>query len=697
MREEQLKGFTIINTFKGFRDKKDVTKEERGVAVSGSQNCIIVDGEKIGVRPGFEYLGGRSTDRYGIKGGGSWKPSSGSQIMWRSYDNGSNGVIEVLVGTTWEELNSSMDNGKFRSDTYWDTTEDIDWLVLVEGTADIMAWSGAMATFASATNDTGIIETINTTPTAGGTGYTYGDVLTITTGGTGGTCIVDKVDGSGVVQEVIEQEVGKDYTTGTGKATTGGTGANCTINITSISSNTLTLEGDNLWSEKRWILSGTRGGRIKDDAGTWHEFTYTCGENSKTVGVSIDISALTITAGNNILQSIRTTASKPSATAVNDFVGVYKQHLFCFNEESRIVLASVLNDYTDFSPESSPRLPGESISLTLDEVPTGWAVAPTGSSLYMQTRNYYYQFTFVDSADLTKQGYEILPTYMPDGGASNNLAISNIKNYITMITGEPTFDTLGNVLNTEGIRSTSLSDDIKNYMDSAEVDEASSSYYKNNSYLSIKSSDAFGSNNNILVRNLQQNFWETPWTLPSLLTFEHNGSLYAHDPSLKNTYKLLQGYSDGKDGTIEGAPISAKWFSNWDDFGMPFNHKEFDVMWVDGYITPSTELDFYLTYDFGAYTQKFTLIGTKEDVVLATSGGGLGFYSLGSRSLGGRGETLEETGLRRFRGFVTIPVRAFYELQTSIQSNQVNGRWEMCSYAFNVRKSNSQSNNLNFN
>ena len=613
MREEQLKGFTIINTFKGFRDKKDVTKEERGVAVSGSQNCIIVDGEKIGVRPGFEYLGGRSTDRYGIKGGGSWKPSSGSQIMWRSYDNGSNGVIEVLVGTTWEELNSSMDNGKFRSDTYWDTTEDIDWLVLVEGTADIMAWSGAMATFASAT------------------------------------------------------------------------------------ANTLTLAGTDTWGEKRWLATGTRGGRIKDDAGTWHEFTYTCGENSKTVGVSIDISALTITAGNNILQSIRTTASKPSATAVNDFVGVYKQHLFCFNEESRIVLASVLNDYTDFSPESSPRLPGESISLTLDEVPTGWAVAPTGSSLYMQTRNYYYQFTFVDSADLTKQGYEILPTYMPDGGASNNLAISNIKNYITMITGEPTFDTLGNVLNTEGIRSTSLSDDIKNYMDSAEVDEASSSYYKNNSYLSIKSSDAFGSNNNILVRNLQQNFWETPWTLPSLLTFEHNGSLYAHDPSLKNTYKLLQGYSDGKDGTIEGAPISAKWFSNWDDFGMPFNHKEFDVMWVDGYITPSTELDFYLTYDFGAYTQKFTLIGTKEDVVLATSGGGLGFYSLGSRSLGGRGETLEETGLRRFRGFVTIPVRAFYELQTSIQSNQVNGRWEMCSYAFNVRKSNSQSNNLNFN
>jgi len=613
-KEEILKGFTLITKFLGFRDKKDVTKEERGVAVSGSQNCIIVDGEKIGVRPGFEYLGGRSTDRYGIQGGGSWKPSSGSQIMWRSYDNGSNGVIEVLVDSSWEELDSSMDNGKFRSVTYWDTTEDIDWLVLVEGTSDIMAWSGAMATFASAT------------------------------------------------------------------------------------ANTLTLEGTDTWGEKRWLGAGTRGGRIKDDAGTWHEFTYSGGEGTTTLtGVNIDISALTITAGNNILQSIRTTADKPSATAVNDFVGVYKQHLVCFNEESRIVLGSELNDYTDFSPESSPRLPGDSISLTLDEVPTGWAVAPTGSSLYIQTRNYYYQFTFVDSADLTKQGYEILPTYMPDGGASNNLAISNIKNYITMITGEPTFDTLGNVLNTEGIRSTSLSDDIKNYMDSAEVDEASSSYYKNNSYLSIKSSDAFGSNNNLLVRNLQQGYWETPWTIPSLMTFEHNGEMYAHDPSMKNTFKLLQGYSDGKNGDVEGAPISAKWFSTWDNYGLPFNHKEFDVMWVDGYITPNTELDFYVTYDFGAYTQKFTLVGTKEGVVLATSGGGLGYYSLGSRSLGGRGETLSETGLRRFRGFVTVPARAFYELQISMQSNGVNYRWETCDIGINVRKAVSTNNNLKIN
>jgi len=614
VREETLKQFTITDKFLGFRDKRDVVKEARGVAVAGSQNCIIIDGEKIGVRPGFEYVGGRSTDRYGIQGGGSWKNSTGVQTMWRSYFNGTNGIIEILFNDTWETLSDTMANGKFRADTFWDTTEVIDLLILVEGTSSIHAWSGGTATFASAT------------------------------------------------------------------------------------STTLTLQGSTTWLESRWFANGTRGGRIKDDAGTWHTFTYTGGEGTDTLtGVSIDISALTITAGNPIFQSIRTTADKPSSSAKNDFVINYLNHMVYFSETNRVVLGSVLNDYDNFTAFSTPRLPAESFSFTLDEVPTGAAKAPTGKSLYTETENYYYAITFSDSADLTTQTVLVDPTYSPKGGASNNLAIGNIKNYITQVTQEPTFDLLGNVINTEGTRNTSISDDIKNYMDVAEVDEAANGYFKNSVYLSLKSSSDFGSNNNILKRDIQNGFWETPWTIPSLLTFEHEGDLYAHDPSLKNTFKLLQGYSDGKNGTIEGAPISAKWFSSWDNFGLPFNEKEFDIMWVDGYITPNTTIYFYINYDFGVETQQFEMLGTNEDVIFTASGGGIGFYSLGNRSLGGRGETISETGLRRFRGFVTIPARAFYEMQWSVQSNGVNHRWELVEIGFNVRKINAQANNLKFN
>lgn len=611
MQEELLKSFTITDKFFGYKDKRDVVKEDRGVAVSGSQNCIIVDGEKIGVRPGFKYVGKRSTDRYGILGGDSWKNSSGNQIMWRSYSDGTKGIMEIYYDGDWEILEDGLVNGKLRWDTYWDTTEEIDLLLLVEGTASIWAWSGATATFASATN------------------------------------------------------------------------------------NTLTLQGGGTWAERRWLTAGTRGGRIKDDAGVWHEFTYSGGEETATLtGVSIDISALTITAGNPIFQSVREAANTPSATAKNDFITNYLNHIIVFNEESRIVLGSVKDDYTDFSAFSSPRKPGESLLFTLDEVPTASAKAPVGENLYIETRNYYYALTLQDSSDLTTQTIVINPTFIPDGGATNNLATGNIKNFITMITNEPTYDLLGNMLNVEGLRSESVSDDIKNYMDNTGVDEASIGYYKNASYLSIKSSTDFGSNNNILIRDLQNAHWETPWTIPSLKVFEHEGSLYTNSPSTKNTFKLLQGYSDGKDGTTEGAPISAKWFSSWDNFGLPFNQKEFDIIWVDGYITPNTTLKFYVSYDFGAETQSFELLGTDEDVIFSSSGGGLGYYSLGNRSLGGRGETLSDTGLRRFRGFITVPARSFYEMQWSVQSNGVNFRWELVEIGFNVRKLNEENNNL---
>jgi hypothetical protein len=80
-----------------------------------------------------------------------------------------------------------------------------------------------------------------TSPTAGGSGYAVGQILTITTGGTGATARITAVDSSGAVTSVALESTGPfggagSYTTGTGKATTvaptGGTG--CTLNITSV-------------------------------------------------------------------------------------------------------------------------------------------------------------------------------------------------------------------------------------------------------------------------------------------------------------------------------------------------------------------------------------------------------------------------------------------------------------------------------
>ncbi len=93
--------------------------------------------------------------------------------------------------------------------------------------------SGIIQFQTSKASASGAVSTLASAPTSGGTGYTVNDVLTITTGGTGATATVTTVS-SGVVTAVTLTTGGSGYTTGTGKATTGGTGTGCTLNISAI-------------------------------------------------------------------------------------------------------------------------------------------------------------------------------------------------------------------------------------------------------------------------------------------------------------------------------------------------------------------------------------------------------------------------------------------------------------------------------
>jgi len=88
----------------------------------------------------------------------------------------------------------------------------------------------------SATRSTSGIITVNATPTAGGTGYTVGDLLTLS-GGTNGRVRVNSIDPStGAVLSISVYSAGSGYSATSGIATTplaaGGTG--CTVQVTSV-------------------------------------------------------------------------------------------------------------------------------------------------------------------------------------------------------------------------------------------------------------------------------------------------------------------------------------------------------------------------------------------------------------------------------------------------------------------------------
>ena len=451
---------------------------------------------------------------------------------------------------------------------------------------------------------------------------------------------------------------------------------------TSSTANTITKEGTTTWAEDRFLTAGARYVTINGI-----DYNYTGGEDTTTLtGVTPDPTGAGHTAGDVVVQKLITNIDTPASGFHNDFIKVLNNQVYVFDKTSREVYISSNSNYTDYTFRS-PRLPGEGALVTLDEPPT--AAYPLKDKMAISTENYWYIVTFQLSADNTSE-YMNIERLMssPLSGAAFDLAAAPMKNLIINVSSEPTIDTLGNIENIITPQSTNLSDPIKNTMDSYTFTSTCSLYHKNNLYIACSNT---GVNNRILIYNLAEDRWEAPQLLTAGILFEYNGNLYMHSSYVPETYKLLDGYTDNN------TPITAKWFSPHQNYGLPFNQKRFDTMWIEGYIRPGTNLKIILTYDFGAETKIYELKGTNTNVVFESSGGGLGYYSLGNRNLGGRGETLSASGLRRFRGFIAIPERAFYELQTSFQSAGLDYRWEILSYGFNISSIESQDNTKKIN
>lgn len=167
----------------------------------------------------------------------------------------------------------------------------------------------------SATRNTGGITAVNSTPTAGGTGYAVGDTCNVTTGGTNGKIRVTAVT-AGVVTAIELYACGSGYTTGTGKATTNiiGSGSGLTIEITTIGTvgRLVTATNHNICKGDQFTISGIT-------EALW-DATYTAVGVDGLTGIDI---ITTATATGVITNSQSTTVLVDSTKnwAVNEHVG----------------------------------------------------------------------------------------------------------------------------------------------------------------------------------------------------------------------------------------------------------------------------------------------------------------------------------------------------------------------------------------
>lgn len=117
---------------------------------------------------------------------------------------------------------------------YWMQGQGFDDGVSTTISATMSGWTSVGIT--SGTRIALGIQAVNATPTAGGTNYVIGDILTCAVGGAGAQVIVTSISAGGVVTGIalINSGTTTGYATGTGVATTGGSGTLCTIQISTV-------------------------------------------------------------------------------------------------------------------------------------------------------------------------------------------------------------------------------------------------------------------------------------------------------------------------------------------------------------------------------------------------------------------------------------------------------------------------------
>lgn len=205
-----MRNFALIEETLAYVTAADQVNTDPRHLVTGSQNVLIDRNRKVKIRQGYSRLGAANSANTPVRKGVTWNSSTGLELPMRAYDVN----LEVYLGTVdgtainaWTNVKVTLDSTKTpRFDTWWDTGENLDVLLFVQGDANIYEWGGGVAIVSSITANT-----VTKTGTATfaqnrfyaarnmtfvcvrtGTEYTY-------TGGAGTTTLTGIADTTGLV------------------------------------------------------------------------------------------------------------------------------------------------------------------------------------------------------------------------------------------------------------------------------------------------------------------------------------------------------------------------------------------------------------------------------------------------------------------------------------------------------------------
>ena len=442
--------------------------------------------------------------------------------------------------------------------------------------------------------------------------------------------------------------------------------------LASVTANTITKQGTNTWAQDRFLLAGTRtvvlGGIT---------YTYTGGEGTTTLtGVTGDPTAGSHVAGDVIVQSIRVSANTPGTNTTSDIITVARNQVYIADFSWRDVFVSKNTDYTVYT-FGSPRLPGEGALLTLDSPPIGFAIQE--ENVYVSSNDSdWYKTSFTLSSDNTKEVLEIKKLQTGRGqGAYSQGSIAQAKNQVLYFSNEKVIDSLGRVENIATPQSLPISDPIKSELLSYSlVTKPHSIYFRNQTWIT------FPSEGKQLIFDHNKGYWMPPQTMPISRFAIIGGNLCGHSSSTPETFTLLDGKSDN------GFSINHIAAFAYRNFGKRANHKDFDEWYTEGYISSNAKLTLSLNFEYQGSrgVLEYEIDGNNDDILYSSSiDSSLGKNPLGSEPMGSTTDAIDD--LAKFRSVNNIKKAAFFEVQATYSSNEVNSQWKLLASGPNVAES----------
>jgi hypothetical protein len=772
-------------TMEGYRNKEDISTLAPNTLVVGSHDVLTNVFGRVYSRAGYTPDGASSGINVGIVSSYDWltPPSGVVRNLRATMPNTGSGYMEVrnvdsTGKVTWNKLLTNLNSANFNFAPWWNNTQQINEVLMVNGGQQIWDWNGGIATLGTTTDTGSAIMSIATTPTAGGTGYVVGDVLTIS-GGTGGTVSVSsttngaitgisilsggssyavndvvavgfgggyggtiKVTGAssgamtsatiqtagqgytagagwaqtgsgagngaaeitissvagGVVASVALVTPGTGYTIGSGISTTGGTGTGATVQVISLGTNAITIQGSKTVGQLGFY-NDANAHRLIINGQTFAYTSSTSAANSNSfLNVSPDPTTAGLTAGMLIIQAPEVTQNTGGSSGLpvntgttftnwtNDLLCVANSQLFVGCLTNAAVYVSQQFSFTLFNGTNG----AGGLPLNLPPAPVGMIVQEDVPYVSCG-KGQWYVINYQKSADLSS--FNWIPQPLKTGlrqGVYSQALMWKMPNDIAFVTNEPVVRTLGRVTAViETPQMVNLSASIVNDIQTYNFAGGSGKFINENLYIALPAQGLIRIYNMTAQDEGKKNFyWEAPQNIPlSGFMDAGDGNIYGHSALTGDTYKLFTGSSDN------GNQINAVAVFPQITFGDRHKLKSFLKEYVEGYLSQTTTLTCSLLFIGTNKSTTLTkqIMGTNTAITNnAAETASLGKVSLGKNPIGSDLIQSSQVVAPNFAVYLTFQRTPFFKVQPFFSSLGQSQSWQLLAYGTNQQTTSEQ-------